>query len=84
MNEEELHLVEEGLTSLFLKFNESANVDEKWKAEAVIQARKAIKKVILSLALKGDIKDIAPYIENDRSVGWLVTDSKNSTIRYTA
>lgn len=84
MNEEQLHLVEEGLDLLFNKLNESSSEDEKWKLQAILQARKAIKKVILSLALKGDIKDITPFIEDDRSVGWMVTDSKNTMIRYSA
>jgi hypothetical protein len=49
-----------------------------------MDAKKAIRKVILAVAIKGDIKVINPIIAEEKGIGWEVTDFNNKVIRYHA
>jgi len=84
MDEEQLALVEEGLNLLIKKFKRNASEGDLQRMKAAQDAKVAIRKVILSLALKGDIKDIVPVIEKGKGAGWEVTDFDDRTIRYHA
>lgn len=84
MDEEQLALVEEGLNLLIKKFKQNLNEGDKERLEATLDAKKAIRKVILAVAIKGDIKEITPIIADDRGAGWEVTDFNNKIICYHA
>ena len=84
MDEEQLALVEEGLNLLIKKYKKNKNDGDLQRMKAAQDAKVAIRKVMLSVAIKGDIKDISPVIEGGKGAGWEVTDFENKTIRYHA
>ena len=84
MDEAQLSLVEEGLNLLILKYKKNENAGDLERMQAVIDAKVAIRKVMLSVAVKGDIKDIIPVIEGAKGAGWEVTDFENKIMRYHA
>lgn len=84
MDEEQLALVEEGLNLLIQKYKRNENAGDLQKMQATIDAKVAIRKVMLSVAIKGDIKDIVPIIERGKGAGWEVTDFENKVVRYHA
>lgn len=84
MDEEQLALVEEGLNLLLKKFKRNQNEGDLLRMQAVMDAKVAIRKVMLSVAIKGDIKDIVPVIEGGKGAGWEVTDFNDNVIRYHA
>lgn len=84
MDEEQLALVEEGLNLLLQKYKKNQNPGDLQRAKAVMDAKMAIRKVMLSVAIKGDIKDIIPVLEGGKGAGWEVTDFENKVVRYHA
>ncbi len=84
MDEEQLALVEEGLNLLIKKYKRNTNDGDLQRMKAAQDAKVAIRKVMLSLAIKGDIKDISPVLESGKGAGWEVTDFENKIIRYHA
>lgn len=84
MDEEQLALVEEGLNLLIQKYKRNENPGDLQKMQATQDAKVAIRKVMLSVAIKGDIKDIVPIIERGKGAGWEVTDFENKVVRYHA
>ena len=84
MDEEQLALVEEGLNLLIKRFKENNFPGDHMRLQATLDAKKAIRKVILAVAIKGDIKDIIPVIIDDRGFGWEVTDFNNKIQRFHA
>jgi hypothetical protein len=84
MDEEQLALVEEGLNLLIKKFKQNLNEGDQERLQATIDAKKAIRKVILAVAIKGDIKVISPIIADSRGAGWEVTDFNDKIICYHA
>lgn len=84
MDEEQLALVEEGLNLLLQKYKRNEKEGDLKRLQAVMDAKVAIRKVMLSVAIKGDIKDIVPVIEGGRGAGWEVTDFDNKVVRYHA
>lgn len=84
MDEEQLALVEEGLNLLIQKFKRNENEGDLIRMKATQDAKVAIRKVMLSLAIKGDIKDIVPVISTGKGAGWEVTDFQNKVVCYHA
>lgn len=84
MDEEQLAMVEEGLNLLIKKYKRNENEGDLRRMKAAQDAKLAIRKVMLSLAIKGDIKDIVPIIESGKGAGWEVTDFQNKIVRYHA
>jgi hypothetical protein len=84
MDEEQLALVEEGLNLLLQKYKKNEQEGDLRRMQAVMDAKVAIRKVMLSVAIKGDVKDIIPYIEGGVGAGWEVTDFNDNVIRYHA
>jgi hypothetical protein len=84
MNEEQLSLVEEGLNLLIKKYKKNQNKGDLEKMQAAVDAKVAIRKVMLSVAIKGDIKDIIPVLEGGKGAGWEVTDFENKVVRFHA
>ena len=84
MDEEQLALVEEGLNLLLQKFKRNERDGDAGRVQAVLDAKVAIRKVMLSVAIKGDIKDIVPIIEGGKGAGWEVTDFDDRVVRYHA
>lgn len=84
MDEEQLALVEEGLNLLIQKYKKNQNEGDLRKMQAAMDAKVAIRKVMLSVAIKGDIKDIVPVLEGGKGAGWEVTDFENKVVRYHA
>jgi hypothetical protein len=84
MDEEQLALVEEGLNLLIKRFKRNLNPGDLERMKAAQDAKVAIRKVMLSVAVKGDIKDIVPVIEGGKGAGWEVTDFDDKVIRYHA
>jgi hypothetical protein len=76
--------VEEGLNLLIKRFKKNENPGDDARLLATIDAKKAIRKVILAVAIKGDIKNITPVLAEDQGAGWEVTDYHNQIIRYHA
>ena len=85
MNEEQFALVEEGLAKLLKKFKQNLHEDDNRRMKVTQQAKTAIRKVILAVAIKGKIKDINPIInEAGTKAGWEVIDSNDKVVRYYA
>jgi len=84
MDEEQLALVEEGLNLLLQKYKLNQDKDDRRRMQAVMDAKIAIRKVMLSVAIKGDIKEIVPVLETGRGAGWEVTDFDDRVMRYHA
>lgn len=84
MDEAQLALVEEGLNLLIKKYKRNINPGDLERMKASQDAKVAIRKVMLSVAVKGDIKDIVPVLEGKKGAGWEVTDFDNKVIRYHA
>jgi hypothetical protein len=84
MDEEQLSLVEEGLNLLIKRFKQNLNEGDMERLQATLDAKKAIRKVILAVAIKGDIKQINPVIVEKKGAGWEVTDFNNKVICYHA
>jgi hypothetical protein len=84
MDEAQLALVEEGLNLLLQKYKKNQNKDDRRRVQAVMDAKIAIRKVMLSVAIKGDIKDIVPILESGKGAGWEVTDFDDRVVRYHA
>ena len=85
MDEEQLALVEEGLAKLLKKYKQNLGDDDKRRLKVTQDAKTAIRKVILAVAIKGRIKEINPVInDNGTKAGWEVIDGNNKVIRYFA
>jgi hypothetical protein len=84
MDEEQLALVEEGLNLLLQKYKQNQSSDDRRRVQAVMDAKIAIRKVMLSVAIKGDIKDIVPVLVSGKGAGWEVTDFDDRVVRYHA
>ncbi len=84
MDEEQLALVEEGLNLLIKRFKMNLKPGDQKRLKAAQDAKVAIRKVMLSVAVKGDIKGISPVVEGGKGAGWEVTDFDNKTVRYHA
>lgn len=84
MDEEQLALVEEGLNLLIKRYKRNVNPGDLERMKAAQDAKLAIRKVILSVAIKGDIKDIVPVLESHKGAGWEVTDFNDRTVCYHA
>lgn len=84
VDEEQLALVEEGLNLLIKKYKKNQNDGDLKRMQAVMDAKIAIRKVMLSVAIKGDIKDITPVLEGGKGAGWEVTDFENKVVRFHA
>jgi hypothetical protein len=82
MDEEQLALVEEGLNLLIKRFKRNLSEGDLERMKIAQDAKIAIRKVILSLAIRGDIKDIVPVIEKGKGAGWEVTDFNDKIVRY--
>ena len=81
MDEEQLALVEEGLNLLIKKYKQNLNEGDAERLKAAQEAKVALRRVILAVAVKGNLKDIVP-IQDDESFGWEVTDQNDKVIRY--
>jgi hypothetical protein len=84
MDEHELARVETGLEELIKKFKQNEQDGDIGRMKATQDAKIAIRKVILAVAIKGSVKDIVPIIEKKLGAGWEVTDFNNRIIRYHA
>ena len=82
MDEKQLSLVEEGLNLLIKRFKRNLSEGDLERMKIAQDAKVAIRKVILSLAVKGDIKDIVPLIDQGKGAGWEVTDFDDKVVRY--
>jgi hypothetical protein len=83
MNEEQLMLVEEGLAKMLKRFKQNTNADDTRRLKATQDAKTAIRKVILAVAIKGDIKEITPIqSDNGIKIGWEVIDKNDKIIKY--
>ena len=82
MDEEQLALVEEGLSLLIKKYKQNLEDGDTRRMKQTQDAKTAIRKVILAQAIKGRIKDIIPILENGKKAGWEVVDHNNKVIRY--
>ena len=82
MDEEQLALVEEGLSLLIKKYKQNLEDGDTRRMKHTQDAKTAIRKVILAQAIKGRIKDIIPILENGKKAGWEVVDHNNKVIRY--
>ncbi len=83
MNEEQLMLVEEGLAKLMKRYKQNLDVDDARRLKAAQDAKTAIRKIILAVAIKGDIKEINPVqSENGHKIGWEVTDKNDKIVKY--
>ncbi len=83
MNEEQLMLVEEGLAKMLKRFKQNLDSDDARRLKATQDAKTAIRKVILAVAIKGDIKVINPIqSENGYKIGWEVVDKNDKTVKY--
>ena len=81
MDEEQLAQVEEGLNLLIKKYKQNLNEGDAERLKAAQEAKVALRRVILAVAVKGNLKDIVP-IQDDESFGWEVTDQNDKVIRY--
>lgn len=84
MNEEQLALVEEGLSLLIKKYKQNLSEGDARRMKHTQDAKTAIRKVILAQAIKGKIKCISPFLENGKKAGWEVIDHNDKVIRYYA
>lgn len=84
MDEEQLALVEEGLNQLIKKWKRNINTGDLDRMKAAQDAKVAIRKVMLAVAVKGDVKDIVPVLEGGKGAGWEVTDFEDRVIRFHA
>jgi len=83
MNEEQLMQVEEGLAKLLKRFKQNLDADDARRLKATQDAKTAIRKVILAVAIKGDIKNINPIqSDNGYKIGWEVIDKNDKIIKY--
>ena len=82
MNEEQLALVEEGLNLLIKKYKLNLVEGDQMRLRAAMDAKIALRRVILAVAVKGNIKDITPTNEDKTATGWLVQDLNDNLIRY--
>ncbi len=82
MNEEQLALVEEGLNLLIKKYRLNLVEGDHERLRAAMDAKIALRRVILAVAVNGNIKDIIPTNEDKTATGWLVQDLNDKLIRY--
>lgn len=80
MDEEELIKVEDGLNFLLAKFSKKPNCEH--KLAAIKDAKSAIRRVILSVAIKGNLKNIVPYFDPEKGLGWKIIDAYNEVLYY--
>ncbi len=84
MTEEQLNLVEEGLNLLIKQYKLNLNSGDLDRLKAANEAKAAIRKVILNVAIKGAFKDINPIKVQGLGYGWEVIEFNNRIVRYTA
>ncbi|EQC45719.1 hypothetical protein [Bacteriovorax sp. Seq25_V] len=72
-----------GLEEMMKKFKRNQVAGDKERYEATKQAHAALRKVILTMTIKGDIQSISP-IQNGSKYGWAVIDAENSLKNYSA
>ena len=74
INIECLNEVSQGLTLLMEKFQKNSTEGDLRRLSATIQAHRALRRVILTMEIKGDILNISP-LRRGNKYGWVVTDS---------
>ncbi len=84
MNEEQLALVEQGLDLLIKKFKKNLNDGDDKKLQAAVEAKAAIRKVILNSAIKGSPKEIIPVKCKQKGYGWEVVEKTDRIVRFHA
>ncbi|OIQ19200.1 MAG: hypothetical protein BM556_07900 [Bacteriovorax sp. MedPE-SWde] len=83
MTKETIEDIAKGLEALMKKYRRNAIPGDKERYDATKQAHTAIRKVIMTMEIKGDIRDIAP-IKKGEKCGWTVTDMENNLKNYGA
>jgi hypothetical protein len=82
MDEEQLALVEAGLAKMIKKFKQNLRDGDLQRMKKTQHAKTAIRKIILAVAIKGNVKAISPFIENENKVGFEVIDHHDRVLRY--
>ncbi|EQC49848.1 hypothetical protein [Bacteriovorax sp. DB6_IX] len=73
--------VAKGLEVLMKKYKLNAVPGDKERYEATKKAHTALRKVILTMEIKGDIQTLSP-IKNGKKFGWMVIDLENNSKNY--
>ena len=81
MDETQLNRVEDGLNILIQKFRVNAAPKDASRLLATLDAKKAIRQVIMIVAINGDIKTIKPVYDSARGIGWEIVDYRGLTKR---
>lgn len=76
MDEEQLNLVEEELNKLIRRFKRNNTTKDQIRLNATIDAKNAIRKVTLLVALSGSLKSIKPIFDRKRGTGWEIVDGQ--------
>jgi len=73
--------IAKGLEKLMKRYKLNSVPGDKERYEATKQAHTALRKVILTMEIKGDIQQLAPFKKGDKC-GWSVTDLDNKSKNY--
>lgn len=77
MDEEDLMMVEEQLNLLIKKFKKNLSDRDPYRTMATLDAKKAMRRVILIAAIHGKIKKIRPIFDKKKGIGWDIIDGQN-------
>ncbi len=80
---EVLEEVCKGLEEMMKKYKRNQIPGDKDRYDATKQAHAALRKVILTTTIKGDIQSISP-IQNGKKYGWAVIDNDSNLKNYSA
>lgn len=80
---ETLETVCKGLEMLMKKYKHNSMPGDKEKYEATKQAHMALRKVVLTMTIKGDIINIVPQ-KNGQKYGWSVLEGDSNMKNYSA
>lgn len=83
VTQDELQKVCDGLQVLIKQFKKNSRPGDKERLKATEQAHTALRKVILVMAIQGDLKNISP-IKNGDKCGWTTVALDGSCKNYSA
>lgn len=74
MKDSELNSVEDGLNRLIARYKKNSDTKDAVRLSAALDAKKALRKIILIVAVTGNLQSIKPIFSKKQGAGWEIID----------
>lgn len=77
MDEDELIKLEHGIDLLIKKYKQNLDKNDSYRLACCLDAKKAIRRIILNVAINGTFKYITPILDKKKGAGFQIINSNN-------